>query len=650
VFASDRSGTFELYSARPEGSQLGQLTRNRAADTAPLFSPNGRRVAFVRSPRQFASELWVMNADGSGQRRLAARGDKPAWSPDSRRIAYVSGSYSGPLVIRSVDGRGEIVVRGSNLRPSWSPDGRSIAFSRESRELMVVGSDGRGLRRIRRNADALGWSRRGAVVLGTDRGIEVVGTNGRGARRLARAGGPIGSFAWSPDRRRFAFVDGRGRLRVASAAGGGVRDLTPKGTSWVHSLSWSPDGHWLAVERRANKAVHRELVVVAADGSGSRPLSAPVPFPWGSENQSPSWRPKGATGARLGRVPVAGLPSETASQSTFEAAAPGSIQGLAADGGRVALVISFPLKDRFPSTFHGCASVEVWEPAGSRVVRPQRPCGPNDEVSRLEGTHGVTLAGERVAWQTTGGGNTLETIVQTATVSHPAPVWLTDESSDADGGFGSFALPPVGDGDVLAFTVERRCSSGGEGDDACPRGRKTGTIVAANVWRVGGSGRCPAKPRAPGCTRVAGANGELTMLAADAERIVVRTNSGVRLLTAEGVTLRDFAVKAKSAALSGKHLAVRTVDAVEVYETDSGRQTLRVPVARSARLDDLEGEIVTIVSGAEVTLRRLGDGRTTTFRAVGAARAQLEPPGLFVAGSRRVTFTPMEDVLRRLGG
>jgi TolB protein len=92
VFASDRSGTFELYSARPDGSQLGQLTRNRAADTAPLFSPNGRRIAFVRSPRQFASELWVMKADGSGQRKLAARGTNLAWSPDSRRIAYVSGS------------------------------------------------------------------------------------------------------------------------------------------------------------------------------------------------------------------------------------------------------------------------------------------------------------------------------------------------------------------------------------------------------------------------------------------------------------------------------------------------------------------------------------------------------------------------------
>ena len=51
-----------------------------------------------------------------------------------------------------------------------------------------------------------------------------------------------------------------------------------------------------------------------------------------------------------------------------------------------------------------------------------------------------------------------------------------------------------------------------------------------------------------------------------------------------------------------------------------------------------------------MTLQTLANGRTTTIRAGGVARAQLEPSGLFVAGYRRLTFTPMRDVLRRLGG
>ena len=50
-----------------------------------------------------------------------------------------------------------------------------------------------------------------------------------------------------------------------------------------------------------------------------------------------------------------------------------------------------------------------------------------------------------------------------------------------------------------------------------------------------------------------------------------------------------------------------------------------------------------------VTLRRLSDGRTTTFQVHGSALAQLEPPGLFVAGAHRITFTPLRDVLRRFG-
>jgi len=41
VFSSNRSGNFELYSVRADGSRLGQLTRDRHDDAAPLFSPDG---------------------------------------------------------------------------------------------------------------------------------------------------------------------------------------------------------------------------------------------------------------------------------------------------------------------------------------------------------------------------------------------------------------------------------------------------------------------------------------------------------------------------------------------------------------------------------------------------------------------------------
>ena len=57
---------------------------------APVWSPGGGRIAFLNR-RDGGKEVYVVNADGSGQRRLARDGDTPAWSPDGRRIAFESG-------------------------------------------------------------------------------------------------------------------------------------------------------------------------------------------------------------------------------------------------------------------------------------------------------------------------------------------------------------------------------------------------------------------------------------------------------------------------------------------------------------------------------------------------------------------------------
>ena len=203
---------------------------------------------------------------------------------------------------------------------------------------------------------------------------------------------------------------------------------------------------------------------------------------------------------------------------------------------------------------------------------------------------------------------------------------------------------------VLAFTLDRNCEEGEFGSPPCPPGRKTRDIIAATIWRVAGRGRCPNNsPIVRRCSRVAQAEGELSVLAVDAGRIAVRTESGVRLLTVDGIVLQEFDLTARAAKLSGNRLAVRTADAVEVYDTGSGQRTARVTAARHLRLEDLDRDILVTASGRTVTLRKLSNGRTTTIRAGGTARAQLERPGLFVAAGRRVTFTPMRNVLRRLG-
>ncbi len=649
VFASERSGTSQIYSIRADGSRLGQLTRGRAADAAPLFSPDGRRIVFVRAPKYNASELWVMNADGSGQRKLASSGSAPAWSPDSRRIAYIDARYGGALVIVGADGSARLVIRGSNLSPYWSPDGRLIAFSRQvgdRTDLMLIGGDGRAPRLIRRNARARGWSPRGEIAFTGKYGsaVGLTSTSGRHARRLL----PVNPFAlvWSPDGRRLAFVDGKG-LHVASASGRGVRDITPKGAKSVDSPAWSPDSRWIAALSRFGGAVYPDLRVVAADGSSSRPLTKRVPYPWGSENGPPSWRPRGATVARLGGAPVAPLPpSETVSKSTFQARAPYVIKELAADGKRAALIVE---RGR-----GGCSSVELWEAARAHVVRPEPPCGGVFDTTGDEGFQGVALAGARAAWLHTYGANYLYTDVSTATLDHPTPVLLDNES--ALGGFGPIASAPVGHGGLLAFTVSYLCDESASGGSDCPPGRKTGDVVTATIWRFGGRTHCGSgTPSEPGggprlCTAVAQAAGELRVLAVDAGRIAARTDDGVKLLNAAGGVLGDFPVPATAAALSGNRLALRTADAVEIFDTGSGHRTHRFPVPKAVSLQDLEGDILVTASGKTVSLRRLGDGRTATLHTDGPAKGKLEQPGLFLAGAHRVTFTPMHDVLRRLGG
>jgi Tol biopolymer transport system component len=645
VFASDRSGSFQIYSIRADGSRLGQLTRGRAADAAPLFSPDGRLIVFNRARKHDASELWVMSADGSGQRKLASSGSAPAWSPDSRRIAYIDARYGGALVIAGADGSARLVIRGSNLSPYWSPDGRLIAFSRQVGDrtnLMLIGGDGHALRMIRRNARALGWSPRGEIAFTGKYGsaVGLTSTSGRHARRLLPS--DASALVWSPDERRLAFVDRNG-LHVASADGGHVRRLPPKNANWVGSPAWSPDSRWIAIPVAPNGSTLQDLLLVAAEGSSSRLLTARVPRPWGTDYGPASWRPRGATPGRLGRPPVAPLPSETVSTSTFQPGV-GRIYELAADGGLAVVVVH--------SEPRICAGIEAWEPNRRRVVRLQRQgCG--DHGSVYEPAHGLAVAGRRVAWLEVSGGNTTQTQVKMATLERPAPANLAEGNADSGSETGTWASEPLGDGTLLAFTVEDRCEVGPPepgNSDRCSPSRKTSVVTT--VWRVGGQERCgpPASFQRPGCARVAQAESKLILLAVDAGRIAVRTHEGVRLLTASGKVLRDFSVEADTAALSGTRLALRTAGAVEIYDTVSGQRTGRFPVPNGVTLQDLEGDILVTASGQTATLQRLGDGRTVTLHTVGLAKAQLEQPGLFLAGAHRVTFTPMHDVLRRLGG
>ena len=136
----------------------------------PVWSPDGRRIAFAR-PRRTRSgpccfhapaDIYVMNADGSGTRKLTHNltrngsfSAEPAWSPDGRKIAFQSTRNGNrDIYVMNADGSGKRNLTrnpAKDVRPSWSPDGRRIAFlsDRDGRlEAYVMNADGSGQRSL----------------------------------------------------------------------------------------------------------------------------------------------------------------------------------------------------------------------------------------------------------------------------------------------------------------------------------------------------------------------------------------------------------------------------------------------------------------------------------------------------------------------
>jgi Tol biopolymer transport system component len=160
VFSSTRAGPPNIFIMNADGTGQRQLTHGtNAASLTPVGSPTGRQVLFARATPTEPPKLWLMNVDGTGQRQLTPAGPwediDPAWSVDERQIAFSSnrlGSYE--IFLMGADGSNPTALTnqaGFDWTPTFSPDNRYIAWTASragNPDVWVMNKDGSGKTRL----------------------------------------------------------------------------------------------------------------------------------------------------------------------------------------------------------------------------------------------------------------------------------------------------------------------------------------------------------------------------------------------------------------------------------------------------------------------------------------------------------------------
>jgi len=261
-YSQDVEAPTEIWSVGIDGLNAHPLPQPHGTNTKPVWSPDGTKIAFVHADGDGRTELWVMNADGTGAVQLAQdfAVDQPDWSPDGELIAFLGArdpyqpSHTGIHVVPVDGGEPRLVLQGLDWEePKWSPDGSRLAVlgfdgATETFDLYLARPDGSDLTRLTNDA----WD--------------------------------YANSAWSPDGDLIAVArysdDRRPDIYVMAADGTGLRQLTRQ-PGWDSSPIWSDGGSQILYASEGGEpgsygAADLAIYVMNSDGSDPRLVYQPA--------------------------------------------------------------------------------------------------------------------------------------------------------------------------------------------------------------------------------------------------------------------------------------------------------------------------------------------------------------------------------------
>jgi TolB protein len=307
VFAKEYSGSdanARLY-AHTMSDEIHQQQRalRGVARTKLTFSSDRNRERVVGTVQnRDVKEVYIADYDGANQRRITTNRQlniTPVWSPDGRAIAYTSyrRGYPDVFVALIFQGLQEEPTKGvgQNWLPVYSPDGSRICFTSNrdgNPELYIMNRDGSGVRRVTNNPSidtTPTWSPTGTQIAFTsDRAgqpqIYVVGADGLNLRRLTTTESYADRPTWSPapfNEIAFAARTGPGYdIKIYDLASGQTRQITfGEGTN--ESPAYSPNGRHIAFT--STRAGRVQVFTIGRDGRGPRQVTRD------GNNQTPAW-------------------------------------------------------------------------------------------------------------------------------------------------------------------------------------------------------------------------------------------------------------------------------------------------------------------------------------------------------------------------